>query len=406
MIMLDNEWVREHLLDGEFGIEKEALRITGDGMFAKTPHPFPDDKNIVRDFCENQIEINTGVSDSVQAAVRELEEYERKVRDRIIKDGEYLWNFSNPPYIKDEEDIPIAQFEGVLSDKTVYRNHLSKMYGKYKMTFSGIHVNFSFGAELIKSLGINKDELYLKLAANIVEDGWIITVLLSASPLLDSSFLTRGVIGETDYIGMASVRCSELGYWNHFVPVFDYGSVHGYCDSIREYISEGLISSQTEIYYPVRLKPAGENSLERLEENGINHIELRNIDINPYAYAGIDDRDLEFIHYLIIYEACRARSDMTKDKQVRACINYKNAAHFDMDVTNIMIKDGTVLTLREAALKLLEDIEDFYGSLGIDTANILSYQTDKIRTGNRYSDRVRREYADGFVKRGLELVTK
>ena len=254
----------------EFGLEKESLRVLGDGTFAHTPHPFPVDKYIVRDFCENQIEINTGVSSNEEDTINELESYERHVREvlRNLPEKEYVWHFSNPPYIKDEEDIPVANFTGPLYDKTLYRDYLAKMYGKYKMTFSGIHVNFSLGEELIMAeydasrsdlpLREFKDRLYLDLASNLVSDGWIINVLLSASPVLDGSFLEQGVKGKTDFLGMASVRCSELGYWNLFIPVLDYTGTKAYADSIRKYINDGLITSQTELYYPVRIKPRGQ----------------------------------------------------------------------------------------------------------------------------------------------------
>ncbi len=411
MLNIENDNVRKHLFEGEFGIEKEALRILKDGTFAKTPHPFPDDKNIVRDFCENQLEINTGVSNSAKEAIEELEFIEKRVRDKIKEDGEYLWNYSNPPYIRNEDDIPVAQFMGVMSEKTVYRNYLSKMYGKYKMTFSGIHVNYSFAESLLiedfKLSGEDdfreyKDKIYLNLASNYVNNGWLITALLASSPLLDSSFLTKGVLDGTDFIGMASVRCSELGYWNHFVPVFDYSSIKGYSDSIRGFIKEGLISSQTEVYYPVRLKPRGENNLDNLDRMGVNHIELRNIDVNPFAFAGVDIRDLEFMKLLLVYDACIESGEMTKDRQVKACINFKNAAHYDPDVTQIMITDGYVVSLRTAVLRLLDEMDDFFKDLGFDVYETIKFQVDKFANDDsRYAVRIKNEYGDGFVRNGL-----
>ena len=151
MLHIENNYIREHLLDGNFGLEKESLRITGDGHFAHTPHPFPDDPHIVRDFSENHIEINTGVHESAESAVKELTEHIRYVQQTLLAfpEKEYLWPFSNPPYIKSELDIPIAQFKGAEAEKTVYREHLSRQYGRYKMTFSGIHMNFSFTDDLL-----------------------------------------------------------------------------------------------------------------------------------------------------------------------------------------------------------------------------------------------------------------
>ena len=41
MLHIENEYIREHLLDGVFGIEMESLRVVGDGMLSQTAHPFP-----------------------------------------------------------------------------------------------------------------------------------------------------------------------------------------------------------------------------------------------------------------------------------------------------------------------------------------------------------------------------
>lgn len=74
MLDKNDNAVRAHLLEGSFGLERESLRITSEGRIAHTPHPFPGNERIVRDFCENQTEINTGVHSSAAAAVAELRE--------------------------------------------------------------------------------------------------------------------------------------------------------------------------------------------------------------------------------------------------------------------------------------------------------------------------------------------
>ncbi|MCQ2373793.1 MAG: hypothetical protein MJ050_06915, partial [Phascolarctobacterium sp.] len=61
MLHINNEKVRAKLLKGNFGLEKEALRVTPLGLFAQTKHPFQGNHNIVYDYCENQTEINTPV---------------------------------------------------------------------------------------------------------------------------------------------------------------------------------------------------------------------------------------------------------------------------------------------------------------------------------------------------------
>lgn len=408
------------------GIEKESIRILGNGSFASTPHPLPSNKHIVRDFCENQIEINTGVSSSEEAVIRELESHEHYVRAALsnLPEKEYLWPFSNPPYITNEDDIPIAEFTGSHYDKTVYRKYLSEKYGKYKMTFCGIHVNFSFGEELVNaayrasgssdSLSNFRDRLYLDLASNLVSDAWIINVLLSASPVLDGSFIEKGVKGKTVFQGLASVRCSELGYWNHFVPFLDYENIITYTDSIKKYIDEGLIISQSELYYPIRIKPTGKYSLERLRNQGADHIELRNIDLNPYAYSGIDIRDLRFILIFILYEASRHAEKLSKERQIDSVSNLKTAAHYDLDINKILASNGISASLRESALALLSEIEKFYKELSTELEkskvseilDTISFQKSKVDgTGRRYAEMAFSDFGRDFLSQGLEKIS-
>ena len=70
-----------------------------------------------------------------------------------------------------------------------------------------------------------KNSLYLKLAEQLAAYGWILVSVTAASPIIDSSFVEKGVYGRDIFTGMASVRCSEMGYWNEFAPVFDYSKI-------------------------------------------------------------------------------------------------------------------------------------------------------------------------------------
>ncbi len=412
MLHHDDEKIRKLLLSGKCGLEKETLRIIKDGSFSKTPHPFPDDKYITRDFCENQLEINTGANDSVHEAFEELLILEKRAADVLLSSDpqEFLWPFSNPPYIKNEEDIPIAEFTGELSDKTRYREYLSEVYGRYKMTFCGIHFNYSLSEELIKTdLEISgmtdplehKNRIYLDMAKNLVRNGWIVNVLLSASPLLDGSFFDPNDAGKTVFLDMASVRCSELGYWNKFIPVLDYERMKDYADSIGKYIESGLLSSQTELYYPVRIKPEGENSLERLVRNGADHMEIRNIDLNPFAKGGIEIKDLKFLQLLTVYCASVEAPELSEKEQTDAVINFRNAARFDIEGTKIRLADGDMTGLRRAASELLERMKSFFLPTGTDAGDIIDYQLNKLTPGSRYAERVKEEFSYGFVNKGL-----
>ena len=401
---------------GGIGLERENLRITGDGFLAHTPNPFPDEKYIVRDFCENQVEINTPVCHSVPEVIEKLAGFHERIVETLKNkpEPEYLWPFSNPPYIKNEEDIPIARYEGKEHYKEEYREYLADRYGRYKMTFSGIHYNYSFDEELLK---INhekhypelpykayRDAFYTELAAKAQAYNWLVVVLTAASPLLDSSYVEKKVYGRDVFNGMGSTRCSELGYWNFFTPILDYSHISNYAESILSYIERGLIRSAAELYFPVRLKSFHEYSPCSLCEDGVSHIELRMIDLNPLTPYGIDECDAEFIRLYLIWLSGLPAVPMGAGEQVVAIQNTKNAARYDLKTVNIMMPDGRSMRVTAAAEEILEKMRRFYDRFDDERIrNTLEVQKEKIEIPEkRHAWRIRELYGDGFVENGLK----
>lgn len=380
------------LYGGTFGLERETLRITSDGYMAQTLHPFPDDPHIVKDFCENQAEINTGVHDSAQGAIDELSGHSNRLSAEISKRGEKLWLYSNPPYIKNSGDIPVALYEGEQQGKHSYRLYLAEKYGKYKMTLSGIHINYSLSDKLLRqgfsdfggSFTEYKNAAYLRVAQGLLEYGWLINLLLSASPVCDGSYFDPVRIGEKVKTAYASVRCGSEGYWNTFTPVLSYGDIYSYAYSIQRYIDSGELAGVGELYYPVRLKPKGANRLNNLVQNGVNHIELRNVDINPFTESGLDVRDLQFTELLILWVFSVYDKKLSYGDQLRAAENLKSAALLDIDSANIILENNESESVRAAGLRVLGEMIGFYGD-----RPVLKYQLDKLtKSGTRYAERV------------------
>ena len=417
MIVLhaDHPKIKKLLLKGNFGLERESLRVDEDGFLAHTSDPFPRDKHIVRDFCENQVEINTPVMKSAAEAVQALAEYDRKIQRTLkhLPKREYLWPFSNPPYIRNEEDIPVARFFGEQAEKTEYGEYLSDRYGRYKMALSGIHVNYSFDETLVREdfalsgepdLTEYRNQLYVVLAEKAAAYGWLLVAVTAASPLLDSSFVEKGKFDTDTFNGLASTRCSELGYWNYFAPIFDYSNIRAYADSIQRYVDDGLLRFPTELYYPVRLKPRGVNNLNTLREQGVDHIELRMFDLNPLAPSGIEERDLIFAQLFLVWLASTPREVLSTKAQVQAVQNFKNAAHYDLKTVKIVPPNGEVCSVTDAALHVLDRMEAFYKDFPDSVQAVLAFEREKFIDGdNRYAWQIRRAFDGGFVRKGMEL---
>lgn len=415
-----NPKIVEHMLEGHFGLEKESLRVTTEGYLAHTRHPFPDDPNMERDFCENQTELITDVADSADGAWNMLADLQRKAvttLQHLSSGKELLWPFSNPPYVRGEKDIPIANYRGEMRGKTMYRRYLAEKYGKHKMLFSGIHFNFSFSEELLEegyrqsgapSMREYKDSIYLELAKKVTAHSWLVVYLTAASSVLDGSFFYEREQGKTILKDLASPRCSKIGYWNDFIPLLEYDNLQNYVKSIESYVEKRQLKAPAELYYPVRLKPPGENSLERLKELGVNHIELRMIDLNPMDPVGIHKEDVKFFHLLILYLMSLEDTAFLPFEQVMALKNEKMASKYEEQ--GIMIENGwnSSLPVKYAALHILASMERFFGKFrNPELLKIIRFQEQKIFCPKeRYAVQVREAFQEDYVKRGVALAEK
>ena len=406
--------LRPFAFEGNFGLEREALRVTDEGRFALTPHPFPDSPRIVRDFCENQTEINTRVHPTTDGALAELREIDGEIRRtlRALPEPEWLWPFSNPPPIASDGEIRSATFEGRLAGKSQYRDYLAAKYGRRLMTFCGIHFNFSFGERLLlraaeaageTDLAAYRSRVYLQVAEQLLVWGWAIVPLTAASPLLDASFFRHDASGD-DFTGMASVRCSEIGYWNHFAPILDFVSVQAYADSIMRYVREGLIAAPSELYYPIRLKPRGANRLDALVAGGIDHLEVRCLDLNPFTGGLIDERDVAFIHLLALWCAHQPPARLSARDQIQAVRNFKNAARYDLESAEILLPDGRHGTIRRAGLAVLDRLDDFYADFPGDVRDVLAFERVKLENSEtRLAVRALDQFSGTFASKGLSF---
>ena len=131
-----------------------------------------------------------------------------------------------------------------------------------------------------------------------------------------------------------------------------------------------MIRGESELYFPIRLKPAGKYCVAKLKEEGVSHIELRMIDLNPYRPAGLDVRDAEFIKLLLIYLAALPDREITPHEQIQAVKNTKNAAHYDIDEVTIVLP-GSDEDLKACRGEKISPA-DSYMEKGAETTDLVS----------------------------------
>lgn len=417
----------KEILSGNFGIERETLRVDKEGYLAKSEHPgeFGDkacNPYITTDFSESQIEVITPAFSDVQKSY----EFTRALYDIVAMEvgDEYLWPESMPCIIPEDKDIPVAKFKNHSKEAQEYREKLLLKYGGKKQLISGIHYNFSFDESIIERLYENtqkvltykefKNSIYLKVARNYLRYRWLIVYLFGAAPIVHESFIDSckcplKEINHNEYssFGAISHRSGKCGYKNKVDLFPNYDSVEKYLESINGYINDGLIDSHKELYSQVRLKPSNiKNFKESLLNDGIKYLEYRTIDINPFEKGGISLDDLKFLQVFNIYLLTKEESNYEK-WQEEALENQQSIAVHGID--NIELKqDGNSINRIDFGLQILKEVMFINNELSLGFEDIIKNMINKIEDSKltysyRITEKIKEEgYIDTFLNLAKE----
>ena len=344
----DHQHVLQHLIRG---IEKESLRVTPQGRLAQTPHPEAlgaamTHPEITTDYSEALLEFITPALPSVTDVLQRLDLLHRYTYRHI--GDELLWVNSMPCVLEDESGIPLARYgsSNVGRMKTLYREGLGHRYGRLMQTIAGIHYNFSVSEELWQllhqdsnsalSLQDFKTEGYFGLIRNFRRYFWLLLYLFGAAPAVCRSFVA-GRSHRLEPVGSdphslytpyaTSLRMGDLGYQSSVQEqlVVNYNDLGSYITTLRdalrnphpgyteigvrgddgEYrqLSDHLLQIENEFYSTVRPKrnsQAGETPLRTLWERGVEYVEVRCLDLNPYLPLGIDETQIRFLDTFLV----------------------------------------------------------------------------------------------------------
>ncbi len=386
------------------GIERECLRIDQDGQLALTPHPQGlgsalTHAQITTDYSESLLEFITGTATDPAATLDELERIHRFAYAKL--GDELLWSPSMPCALPDEETIPIARYgsSNIGRLKYVYRKGLALRYGKTMQCIAGIHYNFSLPEGLwqlqqqaegdTQSARDYQSARYIALIRNFRRYSWLLMYLFGASPALDKGFM-RGrphqlqeLDASTLYLPHAtSLRMSDLGYQSSaqsgLTPC--YNDLASYTDSLRlavatpypAYVEAGIkrggewLQLNTNIlqieneYYssirPKRVTRSGERPIQALMSRGVQYVEVRCLDINPYLPLGIDLSESRFIDAFLLFCAL-ADSPLLEGGECRNCTdNFLKVVKEGRRPGLHLQRDGRPVELKTWALELIEQI--------------------------------------------------
>lgn len=346
---MKSEHFQAALKDIKHGVEREGLRIQTNGKLAQTGHPESlgsalTHACITTDFSESLLEFITPPVAKSEITTTQLKDIHKFTMDNIGE--ELLWPMSMPCFIENQDEIPLAYFgeSNVGKMKRVYRMGLKNRYGSMMQAISGVHFNFSLPDSFWQAwAALNNTEYsteqvsadYFALIRNYRRYCWLLPFLYGASPALCGSFLSgketalpfKKVGKGTIYMPYAtSLRMSDLGYTNSEQSALQicYNQLSTYVDKLRsamytpssrfgqfasgegghfQQLSKNILQIENELYSPIRPKQptaSMEKPTDALVRRGVNYVEVRVLDVNPFTPVGIDKTQMDFLDVFMV----------------------------------------------------------------------------------------------------------
>ncbi|NLS11871.1 glutamate--cysteine ligase [Vibrio sp. SM6] len=381
------------------GIERESAR-SHTNQLANTAHPAAlgaplTHPYITTDFAEAQLELVTPALTSRADTFAALASLHQFV-DANLAEGEWMWPTSMPPYLPNDDAIEIARYgaSNQAKLKERYRQGLAHRYGKRMQLISGIHYNFSLPDQFWRDLhhvqGHGQplesfiSERYFALIRNVMRHGWILAYLFGASPVVDRSYIATEdhallAFDETSlYLPYAtSLRLSSIGYSSaeqaRYPLSYDSKAQYldGLCQVLRQpshryqalpaegQLNSAVIQLENELYGAIRPKIVDANlrPLNALCHKGLQYVELRSLDTNPFLPFGIDEHQSAFLDLFLLYCALAPSDALSLAERQSVAERQNQVALYGRD-PNLRLPSGEgAMSVKALGLALLEPLE-------------------------------------------------
>jgi glutamate--cysteine ligase len=381
----------DRLLGIRRGIEKESLRALPDGALALTPHPAAlgsalTHPHITTDYSESQLELITGVHAGVDNCLAELTEIHQYVY-RVLREAgdEMLWVSSMPCGLPTDETIPLGRYgsSNIGRAKSVYRMGLGHRYGRRMQTISGIHYNWSLP-------GLSNAQ-YFALIRNFRRQAFLLLYLLGASPAVCSTFVEgrqhelQSLAGRALYMPHGtSLRMGRLGYQSDAQAslAVSYNSLDSYADSLHDALTRpwpayqalgivnpggdyiqlatSLLQIENEFYGTIRPKRtirSGERPLHALRERGVEYVEVRLLDLDPFEPVGINAQTLRFLDVFLLHCLSSPSPDDSPQEIAELARNQHLTAARGREPGLKLVRGGHEVALTEWGAEILQACE-------------------------------------------------
>ena len=241
-----------------------------------------------------------------------------------------------------------------------------------------------------QSLRDFKSDQYFWLIRNFRRRSWLLMLLFGASPALDASFVKGvshdlGRFNPDTWYGpnATSLRMGDLGYHNNaqssvnicfneletytrtldraiHTPWPDYEAIGTRRGDQFVQINTSVLQIENEYYSAVRPKRTAqrqEKPIQALESRGVEYIEVRCLDLDPFSPIGVNQSQIDFLD-LFLMDCLLTDSPRIDDPECdRLDDNYQDVVARGRDPELTLCRSGERVSVGAAGSALMDGLE-------------------------------------------------
>jgi glutamate--cysteine ligase len=270
---------------------------------------------------------------------------------------------------------------------------------------------------------INKN--YLALIRNVKRNFWFLLSHFGASPVAHKSYLygrdnSLEKYGAEDLFlpAATSLRMSNVGYQSPILESLQikYNDLDEFIDAVvkgintpnKEFeqmglfdatglpqqISSGILQIENELYdiiRPKRTGSSGDRPSALLRQHGIEYIELRGIDINPFVPEGISENAIKLLDIFLMHSLISESPNISKDEAQEISSNNHEMVINGRSKDVTLIKNGLLCPLSEIKKTYYEELGLIAAAMDGYSSGYLTAFNSEMNLGRSLSEKIMEE---------------
>ena len=310
--------------------------------------------------------------------------------------------------------------------KEAYRRGLGHRYGRLMQTIAGIHFNFSLPdafwqgyLDVADDAGLtaSRSAAYFGLTRNFLRHSWLVCYLFGASPAVCKSFLRgrqhnlqafrdnsfhaphatslrpqrtrlqqRCAVHPGDLLQQPGGICRHAAQ-RHPDPLARVREDPLVQDGKYQQLNPNILQIENEFYAVIRPKQvahSGESPSSALRDRGVQYVEVRSLDLDPFVPIGICPQTVRFFDLFLLYCLFSGDAPISETERAKAADNRQRVVLEGRRPGLELEIGGRAVAFSSAALDLLDGMSDLADLLdevcgGGEYRATLTAQRERVR---------------------------